>query len=240
MSKKISEKVENEIFEELKAGKLSYSKIAKKYGVGKGTITRIKNRKDKNLEIDNSDKHTLTIQHRRKLREAAIRKDIVKKSPIVVAGLINVLQGIEYSVTNLIEINEESRETTEKIVEELEKLNENVDKYIHNIDVNSNGKDVGKEQLIKTIYKAAADAGNFYARETIRIKAISELRSQIETFVKYEGLFKEFTNTREFIDNLFKAMNVLSDEQYKIYRDRIVELYEPARDYFELYETEVE
>ena len=235
--KKIDEQTEEKIFEDIKR-EVPYSVIAKRYGVGRATISRIKNRKDKNLEVEKPNKQT--IGRRRKKRELAVQREIVKKAPLIVSGMLNVLQAIEYSVTNLVEIQEESQTESKKISEELIKLNENVEKYILDVDVNKNGVDVGKQKLINNITKAIAEAGNFYARETVRIKAIAELRGQAETFAKYEVMIKGLSHIREFIDNLFKAMNTLPDDVYKEYRNRVIELYPAGKDYFDFYETEVE
>lgn len=234
MSKKISKNTEQQILIELKKG-TSYSEIVEKFQVSKGLITKIKNRSDAKLEVNKPSKKT--INHRRKIQEKAIQNNIINKSEIIVNGYINTLEALQYSVKNLVEINEESKEKSEKIVEELEKLNQTVDEKLK-----ANNTDDVKEKndLIKNIYKVIGAAGNFYARETVRIKAITELRGQVELSLKQETIVKTIENFKELTNTIFNAMNVLSDYEYIKLKNRVVELKSDAQAWFDEFETERE
>jgi hypothetical protein len=234
MSKKISKNTEQQILIELKKG-TTYSEIVEKFQVSKGLITKIKNRSDAKLEVKKASKKT--ISHRRKIQEKAIQRNIINNSELIVNGYVNSLEALQYSVKNLVEINEESKEKSEKIVEELEKLNQTIDEKLkaNNID------DVKeKNDLIKDIYKVIGAAGNFYARETVRIKAITELRGQVELSLKQETIVKAIENFKELTVTFFNAMNVLSDNEYIKFRNRVIELKQDAKSWFDEFETERE
>ncbi len=152
-------------------------------------------------------------------------------------GYINTLEALQYSVSNLVEINEESKEKSEKIVEELEKLNKTIDKNLKALDTDSVKE---KNDLIKDIYKVIGAAGNFYARETVRIKAIAELRGQVELSLKQEAIVKAIENFKELTVTFFNAMNVLSDNEYIKFRNRVIELKPDAKIWFDEFESERE
>lgn len=234
MPKKISENIENKILEDLKES-IPYSEIAAKYNVSKAVITKIKNRTDKNLEVTKPSKKT--INHRRKIQEKAIQRNIINKSELIVNGYVNSLEALQYSVKNLVEINEESKEKSEKIIEELEKLNKTVDEKLK---ANSTDDVKEKNDLIKDIYKVIGAAGNFYARETVRIKAITELRGQVELSLKQEAIVKAIENFKELTVTFFNAMNVLSDNEYIKFRNRVIELKPDAKIWFDEFENERE
>ena len=234
MSKKIPGNIENQILEDLKES-IPYSEIAAKFNVSKAVITKIKKRADKNLEVNKPSKKT--ISHRRKIKEKAIQRNIINNSEIIVNGYINTLEALQYSVKNLVEINEESKEKSEKIIEELEKLNKTVDEKLK-----ANNTDGVKEKndLIKDIYKVIGAAGNFYARETVRIKAITELRGQVELSLKQETIVKAIENFKELTVTFFNAMNVLSDTEYIKFRNRVIELKPDSKTWFDEFENERE
>lgn len=234
MPKKISENIENKILEDLKES-IPYSEIAAKYNVSKAVITKIKKRSDQNLEVKKPSKKT--ISHRRKIQEKAIQRNIINKSELIVNGYVNSLEALQYSVKNLVEINEESKEKSEKIIEELEKLNKTVDEKLK---ANSTDDVKEKNDLIKDIYKVIGAAGNFYARETVRIKAITELRGQVELSLKQEAIVKAIENFKELTVIFFNAMNVLSDTEYIKFRNRVIELKPDSKTWFDEFENERE
>lgn len=234
MSKKIPENIENQILEDLKKS-IPYSEIAAKFNVSKAVITKIKKRSDENLEVNKPSKKT--ISHRRKIKEKAIQRNIINNSELIVNGYVNTIHALQYSVSNLVEINEESKEKSEKIVEELEKLNETVDKNLKATDTDEVKE---KQKLISDIYKVIAAAGNFYARETVRIKAIAELRGQVELSLKQEAIVKAIENFKELTVTFFNAMNVLSDNEYIKFRNRVIELKPDAKIWFDEFESERE
>lgn len=234
MPKKIPENIENQILEDLKES-IPYSEIAAKYNVSKAVITKIKKRSDENLEVNKPSKQT--ISHRRKIKEKAIQRNIINNSELIVNGYVNTIHALQYSVSNLVEINEESKEKSEKIVEELEKLNETVDKNLKATDTDEVKE---KQKLISDIYKVIAAAGNFYARETVRIKAITELRGQVELSLKQEAIVKAIENFKELTVTFFNAMNVLSDNEYIKFRNRVIELKPDAKIWFDEFESERE
>lgn len=233
MARKIDPATEQEILEELKS-EVSYSKISEKYGIGKGTISRIKNRKDKNLEVNKPNPKT--ISHRRKLKEKAIERNIVKHSELIVFEMIDVLAGLKYCVNNLVDINEDAKIKVDEIAEKLEKLIENVRKYINDVNVTKNGTDIGKEELINQIYKTLGIINGYYSKQKIRIEAINALKEQMKMFLDYEISAKALIGIKELLNGIFKGINILPDNEYKLVRDRIIELNPDARELFARFE----
>lgn len=235
--RKIDDSTELEIFAKLQNG-VSYSQIAEEYGIGKGTINRIKNRKDQKLEIDNPG--TRTIAHRRKLKERAIERNIVKHSEIIVFEMIDVLGGLKYCVNNLMEINEDAKSQVGQITKKLDGLLGDVKNHIGPIELNNKGQDTGKDALVKQIYLVLSMIGNYYSKQKIRIDAINALKEQMKMFLDYEISAKALAGVKDFLENLFKALNILPDKEYKLVRDRLIELNPSSREFFSRYEETVD
>lgn len=237
MARKTNEAVEKEVLVRIKA-EVPYSKIRAEYGIGNGTINRIKNRSDKNLEVKKPNNQT--ISHRRKLQEKAIERGVVKNSEIIVFGMIDALAGLNYCVENLKEINEDARDKVDETIEKLDDLLLEVKNHIHNVDVNDKGRDIGKDALVKQIYTVLGIISSYYSKQKIRVDAINALNSQFKTFMDYDLGIKALSGVKDFIKNVFHALNILPDKEYKLVRDRIIELNPEARELFIRWEEGME
>ena len=237
MPRKINEIIEKEILEKLKAN-VPYSKIAIEYGIGKGTINRIKNRIDKNLEVKKPNNPT--ISHRRKLQEKAIERSVVKNGEIFVFGMIDALAGLNYCIENLKDINEDAKSKVDEIYEKLDELLSDVKLHIEGIEVNDKGVDIGKQALVKQIYTVLGIISSYYSKQKIRVDALNSLNSQLKTFMDYDLSVKALNGVKDFIKTIFHALNILPDNEYKLIRDRIIELSPDARDLFIRWEEGVE
>jgi len=175
--------------------------------------------------------------HKNKLSVTANAIAITKKSEIIVNNVIDILAGMKYSVYNLESIQGEQKEKSEKVVGELEELNKKVDQFLDastEVSTEAGMIELQKEKdaLYKRIGLAIAEAGNFYARDNLRIKAIAELRNQFKAFVELEIVAKGLTQVKEVLDTLFTAMKILSDKTYVEYRTRAIEINPVVRGLF--------
>ncbi|HEX2868687.1 MAG TPA: hypothetical protein VHO03_16725 [Ignavibacteriales bacterium] len=176
-------------------------------------------------------------KRRRDLAKSAINTTIIKKSEIIVNNVIEVLSGIKYCITNLEEIQSEQKEKSDEVVKNLEDLLDMVEKYIK-LPNDEKGKE--KESIIKAIFKTIADAGNFYARDMLRIKAIGELREQFNTYMKFQVDIKAFSEVKTILDAFFFGLEVLTDEQYIRYRNKVTSIAPATAGLFSTYEEGLE
>lgn len=235
---KLDEEIQKKVITDLRNG-ISYSVIQERYGIkGKATINRIKNKFDTKLEVNKPNGKT--IAHRRKLKEAAFSREVVKQSQIMAGGIINVLNGIEYSVKNLEEIQDNNKKKNDEVVEDLKKILSLFDDHIYDVRKNSKGVDVGKMEIIRDLNLAISKVGDFVSRDVVRIKAIAELRNQIASFVELKVVAEELGYVKQFIQTLFKHLQVMTDEQYIEYRNKVISEFELAKPYFDSYEKEVD
>lgn len=183
--------------------------------------------------------------HKDKLSITANAIAITKKSEIIVNNVIDILAGMRYSIYNLESIQSEQKEKSENVVSELQELNKKVDTFLDcatEVSTEEGMKELQKEKdaLNKRIGLAIAEAGNFYARDTVRIKAIAELRNQFKAFVDLEIVAKGLTQVKEVLDTLFIAMEVLSDDTYVRFRNRAIEINPVVRGLFAKNEATVD
>jgi transposase len=176
-------------------------------------------------------------KRRRDLSKSAVNATIIRKSEIIVNGIIQVLDGLKYNIKNLEDIQSEQKEKSDTVIHDLEELLEMVEKYIK-LDVDEKGKE--KENLVKAIYKTIAEAGNFYVRDMLRIKAIGELREQFNTYMKFQVDIKAFTEVKAILDAFFYGCEVLTDEQYIKYRNKVTEIAPAVAGLFSAYEEGLE
>lgn len=183
--------------------------------------------------------------HKDKLSITANAIAITKKSEIIVNNVIDILAGMRYSIYNLESIQGEQKEKSENVVSELQELNKKVDTFLDcatEVSTEEGMKELQKEKdaLNKRIGQAIAEAGNFYARDTLRIKAIAELRNQFKAFVELEIVAKGLTQVKEVLDTIFRATEVLSDDNYVKLRTRAIEINPVVRELFAKNEEKVE
>lgn len=239
MADRTKEQIEADILAEIEKG-TPYSHIAKKYNVGKGTINRIKNRSvSGDIKVAKIKPSKRTVATRAKIAEVQIQRHIVKNSEIIVLGMIDILQGLNYAVNNLVEINEDARTKVDEIYEKLDGLLVDVKVHLGTIELNEKEKDIGKDALVKAIYYTLSLINSYYAKQKIRIDATNALKEQMKMFMDYEISAKALKAVKEVIESFFKGLNILKDNEYKLVRDRIIELNPETRDLFIKYETEV-
>jgi hypothetical protein len=215
---------------------ISYRSIMEKFGIkSTRTITLIK-RKSENPDTPKTKK-MLPARVKARISKTAQTTHIMNKSEIIVNEMIDILAAIKYSIRNLTEIQESQQIKSGEVVSLLEKLKEDIDAFLIATHEGSI-KELSQERtaMLKRISLALSEAGNFYARDSIRIRAIGELRNQLETFVNMEIVGKGLEQAKDILNALFAGMNSLSDDSYIRYRDRVLELNPSVRILFARYE----
>jgi len=235
MASNYYQSIKEEVIKDINNG-IPYSEIQTKYGIrSKSTINRMKNSVD-NLGDVKDKPSSREIGRRRKIQRAALNRSIVKNSEIMAGGIINILKGIEYSVKNLEQIQESNKKENDEIADNLKQILEMFETHIHDIRLNKNGDDIGKMETIKEIKLASIKVGDVISRDMVRIRAIAELRSQIASYVELKVVAEELGYVKQFIQTLFKHLQVMSDEQYIEYRNKVISEFELAKMYFDDYE----
>jgi hypothetical protein len=233
--KTLTKEQQQEILQMITA-RISYRSIMEKFGIkSTRTITLIK-RKSENPDTPKI-KRMLPARVKARISKTAQTTHIMNKSEIIVNEMIDILAAIKYSIRNLTEIQESQQTKSEEVVSMLKELKVDIDAFLiatHD----GNIKELSKERtaMLKRISIALTEAGSFYARDSIRIKAIGELRNYLETFVNMEIVGKGLEQAKDILNALFAGMNSLSDEAYVQYRDKIIELNPSVRILFERYE----
>jgi len=224
-----------------------YREIMKKHGLHSiSKIARIKEEHlGKTAKKPKKKRKPITFNHRKKISITANAIAITNKSEIIVKNVIDILAGMRYSIVNLEGIQGEQKEKSENVVSELQELNKKVDQFLDaSTEVSTEAGMIElqkkKDALSKRINLAIDEAGNFYARDTLRIKAIAELRNQFKAFVDLEIVAKGLTQVKEVLDTLFIAMQVLSDDTYVRFRNRAIEINPVVRGLFAKNEATVD
>jgi hypothetical protein len=163
----------------------------------------------------------------------------MKKSEIIVHEMIDVLEGIKYSVRNLTEIQESQQTKSNEVVSTLEKLKEDMDQFLIATNEGSiKNLQMERAAMLKRISLALVEAGSWFNRDILRIKSIAEIRNQLEAFVNMEIVGKGLEQAKNILNALFEGMNSISDESYIKFRDRAIELNPGIRILFERFEQE--
>lgn len=240
---------DKEIIDLIKKG-TSFREIMKKYGFrSTSKVARIKveymGKTPKGLtpkgltpkEPKPKKKKLMSFKQRKQISVSQSVIQFAKKSEIIVNNVIDILAGMRYSIYNLESIQSEQKEKSENVVSELQELNKKVGQFLDaSTEVSTEAGMIElqkkKDALSKRINLAIDEAGNFYARDTLRIKAIAELRNQFKAFVELEIVAKGLTQIKEVLDALFIATEVLADEIYVRYRNRAIEINPVVRELF--------
>jgi transposase len=249
MSRKPNLELDQKVYEALKGNNFKQQReIAKKFNLSVGTVNKIKQRVEAALSGKPQKKKKRKQSKRtiRKLQKAAVGNQMMKQSQIIVNNVIDVLSGMKYSIKNLEEMQDKYSREDHEMINELKELNLKIDDLleisveepasVHQAELRIKQK----LELIQKIDAAVFKAGDYFRRDTLRIKAIQELRKQFETFVNMEIVAKGISQVKELITVFFQATAVLDDKSYIRLRDKAIELNPVVRGLFIDHETEVD
>lgn len=231
MEKKIDEATRKRIYEDLERG-VKYEEIKQKYGIGLATINRIK-RKYKTREVlehyrkKDKDKTNKKKQIEDDVLRVAVASEMVKRSEFFVNGIIDVLNIIKYSVTNLIQINERAEQKTDEYANKLNEIKEILEKSQGEADA----------LTLRMINRAMEELTRFVSIQKLRIDAINGIKEQMKMFLDYELTAKMLTEVRALVDDFFVTLNVLSDSEYAKFREAMIKRNFVSKHLFEKFET---
>lgn len=241
MAKEIPFHIRKKIYELITTTELSYADIATQYQIGKGSISRIKQEfegpKEKVEKKPTGPKLTQKErQRRKKLSKSSVTVHAVKKGEIIAEGFIDVLMGLNYSINDLVEVNEDMKKYVKEIDEKQNSILEMFNSYIDIPDKSDTKKNATLEIFI-ALQESITKLNDFFPRESLRIKALGELRKQFELFLKTKQEIMDMQAIKGILDAFFVAMDLLPDEYYSKYRDKVIELAPATRTLFTAQES---
>ncbi len=225
--KKISKEVRDKIIEEINL-QVPYRTIAKKYGVSKTSVVRIKDEYDPGNIHKKLQREKLVLYN--KMKSAAKTKAIIKRGDLLAENMINVGKIIIYGAEKLIEIVENSEKRVTSMLKDLKELRN----YVSNC--KELDPETEKAPLIAEIEKTISLAGNYYATNKILIEAVKELKNHTKTYAELEVEAKAIKQINEFTNAIFNGLNLIDDENYIKFRDYVIEQSELARQFFMTYD----
>jgi hypothetical protein len=221
------EEIPNHIRESIKAilrqkVHMPYSEIAKKYQVSKGLITKIKQAMEK-AEGVVAEKPRITAsekKRREKISKSMGTVKAIERSEYIAEGFVNAFDVVSYIGKNMIEIIDRNKTEVEKIAQHQEEI---INYFEATFDETDEGKPNKSEfNLIRKLYESIQMIKDFFNRDAIQVKANSELRKTLETFLRMKGEIMDIKTIKEMLDAFFNACNQLDNDTYIKYRDEVI------------------
>ncbi len=235
--KALPEEIKEQIYHQLMHGK-SYRQIQRTYNVSISTISRIKKEKSKFFSVKSKPRKPITKRTRKKIGDAVVTANLIKKSDLIVNNILDVGKAIIYGAEKVVDIAENSKERITTIVAELEKLNTAVEKHIKFQD----GKTgvTQRNDLAKEIYKVIGLVSSYYSSNKLVIDAVKELRGNAETYVKLKIEADVISSLNTFTNSIFEGAELLSDKEYIKFRDYVIENSELGKQLFKKYDETIQ
>jgi len=227
---KISDKTLRVTIELIKL-KTPYRKIVQMVPEIKSTsmVTRIKKFY---IDGEKPKKTVMSERTKRKIQKTAKQNRIIKKSEILVDGMLNILKGFEYMILNLENIQERHEREYPELVKELRKLNSKLKQVITEEII----EEESIKKLLEKITKTTEKAGDIFYHSDIRIRAISSLRKQFESFYRIKADAEVLKNIGKIIDAFIEGCEVLEDEDYFRYKEKVISKNDSTVGWFQKYE----
>lgn len=239
MKRSLSQLSEEEILqiaELIKTGRKSYQQILDEFNLNnKASIHRIKKRyvreeiPEDSLRINIKDR----IAFKKSNKEEMI-KNAWDSRRIIVARQIDVLEALLYCVHNLGQIQDELLTKSLNLEQFLDRIAEEVSEKLATF---TKEQEKDKNKLIRDIYKALTKVSQFMSLYIIRIKAMNELRQQVETYQKNGIDIEAKKQIIVLIRAFFKASQKFTKEQYMEYKNDVIIEFEGAKWLFDEYES---
>lgn len=222
MNEKTPQHIEKKIYELAESGEISQKEIAERFGVTPGTVSKIKRRlrkeegkrptikKDEENRRENISKSSATIK-------------AISKGEIVAEGFIHAFYGIAENVQEMRELSDGTKNGLNEIVKKVEDIQQMFEDYI-DIAPGEGGKDEMKADIVFQIKKAIDQLNDFYKRGFLIIQSRSELRKNLETFLKLKSEIMDTYAIQQIMNAFFQACDELPDIEYRKYRDRVIQL----------------
>ena len=204
------------IWEEIKK-EIPYSIIAVQWQTSKSSVSRIRKEYEKIEGTVNTGKPVSTAerQRREKIGKSAVTVAAYRKAEYISEGFLNAFEVISYNAQHLIEVINHSKTEADSLKEKQEEILEGFKKYV----------EMSAEQkvdVVLAIRQSIQKINDFFTRDMIRVKAVGEMRKQLETFLKLKTEIMDIQTIKKMLDAFFTGCNELDDVNYIKYRDSVI------------------
>ncbi|MHB8871651.1 MAG: hypothetical protein ACYC5G_04315 [Candidatus Doudnabacteria bacterium] len=213
--------------------KVPYSKIATKWNVGKGTISNIKVKYLKSNGITEPKKPITKAEkeRRKKIATSAVTVAALRKAEFISEGFLNAFEVIAYNAGHLVEVIDHSRDEADSLKTKQEEILEGFKKYVEM-------SPEEKVDVVLAIRQSIQKMNDYFTRDMIRIKAVGEMRKQLETFLKLKQEIMDIQTIKKMLDAFFTGCDELDDTNYIKYRDGVIKISPITSRLFTAYEQQ--
>ena len=234
----LTEAQKQSIYDEIVRG-VSYRRISDKFKIAVSTVSRVKQDFEKITPLKVTiEKKKITVRTKKKISDGVVVSNMIKKSDIIIGNILDVGKAVIFGAEKLVDIVENSEERVSEILDGLNKLIEHIENNIPFAGGDDGIKE--KNDIVKDIYKVLAITGSYYSSNKIVIEAIRELRGHSETYVKLKMEADIIATLDIFVKSIFDALNLISDDDYTIFRDHVIQNSEMGKRLFAKFDEEVQ
>ena len=137
-------------------------------------------------------------QRRKKIGTAAVTVQSLKKAEFIAEGFLNAFEVLAYNAGHLIEIIDHSRDEADSLKAKQEEILENFKKYVEM-------SPEQKADVMLSIRQSIQKMNDFLTRDMIRMKAVGEMRKQLETFLKLKAEIMDIQTIKKIMDAFFNG-----------------------------------
>ena len=224
----------------IRTGEKSYRTLMKEYGLKNlSVISKIK----KNYVEETTPNETLNYKRKRrplkestkqKLQQAAIANRYWQESDLIIGKHIDVLNGIVWGISYLKDITEKQEQRSENVLNFLESIYEAVR---DNLKTFTKENEKEKNKLIHNIYLALNKSSQFIAGQNLMVSAIDKLRYYLSFYNDKEVEIRAMKEIKNMLEAFFQGAQELDRENYKKFKEKVIELSGFSRKYFDQYEA---
>jgi hypothetical protein len=243
---------EEEIISDVKLG-IPYSKIKDTYGLNSTSIiTRLMKRtmideqreglktakkfmqgNDKLAIVNPQKVKPMSQKQRKAIQKGAVTYHVFNKAEIITDRFIDVFKGMQYTISEFIDVNENMKDYQVEIPINLHKV-------IDLLKENQSFDAEEKEQFKLLLYQTLKAITNIYSNVDRRIASLRELNNSLEKYGKLFQQLQFMEGINRLMDVFFEGLNMVEDELYFRIKAFILSKEPFAEKYFNQYEMEEE
>lgn len=175
----------------------------------------------------------MSLRQRKAIQRGAVAYHVFNKADIITDRFIDVFQGMKYTISEFIDVNEGMKEDQVDIPIQLHKIIDLL-KEKQSFDTEE------KEQFKLLLYQTLKAITNIYATVDRRLASLRELNNSLDKYGKQLQQLKFMEGMSKILNSFFGALNVLEDEQYLQFKHELINREPVTEQYFTQYETEEE
>lgn len=214
----IPKHIKDKVWEDI-CHKVPYSMICEKWGIkSKGSITNIKDEYSaaEGVVPEKKPVSRREIKRRENISKSGITVHAYKRGEIIADGFLNAFEVIAYNAQHLMEVIDHSKTEADSLKEKQEEILEAFKKYVEL-------PPEAKADVVIGIKVSIQKITDYFTRDMIRIKAVGEMRKQLETFLKMKQEIIDIRTIKNMMDAFFNAADELDDANYRKFRDKVIE-----------------